>query len=457
MLVLLSDLHLTDGTTARNLRASAFRLLGAEIEAIAAKRTGLRELHVVLLGDIFDLVRTDYWVRNVPTGERPWGGTPDPMTGMNADHDLMERHFGAALEAIFEAESDAARAFVAMLQGLPHVGGTPPKVTYVIGNHDRMLHNLPGLQKRLVDRFDGVDLRLEPKVDLRERYGLLARHGHEWDENCHALAFFNQVLQPRAGAGRFDERVYRAMAIGEVVTAELMAGLIHYVTRDFAGRHWDKPEDLAFLESFKDVNNLRPLTAAFNWLAWFLRGQGKRYDAYMEVMRAGLMDALSSLLRCRFAKQWDRLTTDVIASGDLTDHLGRVLCLVKQKQGLKLLEGLASIIGTFAGRSDGLDTLARGAREELMEGEARGGDFQYLAYGHTHEARHDCFHADHGDFVKFYVNTGTFQPFIERARSGRGFWSAQRMTYAILLGRDENQAGDPHGSPTLDLWDGLRR
>lgn len=454
MLVLLSDLHLTDTTTARNVHGSAFKLLGEEIAVLAAKKQAT-EVHLVLLGDILDLVRTNYWVRNVPDKERPWDGKGDPETAMNADAAAMERHFGTVLDAVLE--TDAARALIALLEALPEIAGTPPRVTYVIGNHDRMFHNYPGLKDRLRARFHTARLDFATKVDLPAPYNLLARHGHEWDENCHARAFYNRVLRPGTDAGRFEERVYRVQAIGEAVTAELMSGLVYYVDRQFAERHWDSPEDRAFLESFKDVNNLRPLTAAFNWLSWFLRGQGTRYDRYLPVLRAGLMDALTSLLRCRLARQWDKLATDLVAAGDLTDHLGRVLCLVKQKQGLKLLEGLVSLFEGLQGRPDDLDALARGAREELLEGEAQEERYQYLVYGHTHEARQDCFRAGHDQRVKFYVNTGTFLPFVERAREGRGFWTAHRMTYAVVFHDGEDRDGRLGPGPTLDVWNGLRR
>jgi UDP-2,3-diacylglucosamine pyrophosphatase LpxH len=455
MLVLLSDLHLTDTTTARNVHGTAFKLLGAEIEAVAEKKQDLTEVHVVLLGDILDLVRTNYWVRSVTPEERPWGGKADPQTGMNADTAVMEQHFGAVLDAVLDSES--GRALVAMLEGLPQPSGKRPKVTYVIGNHDRMFNNYPVLKDRLSARFQQAELGFTLKLDLPDTYGVLARHGHEWDENCHAHTFYNKVLRPDARAGRFDERVYRAMALGEVVTAELMSGLVYYVERNFTDRGWNTPEDRAFLESFKDVNNLRPMTAAFNWLAWFVRGQGAKYESYMQVIRAGLMDALTGLLRSRFAKQWDKLQTDLVAAGDLTDHLGRVLCLVKQKNGLKFLEGLASIVDALQGRSEGLDSLAKGAREELLEGEARDDRYQYLVYGHTHEARQDCFRAGHDNRVKFYVNTGTFLPFVERALDGRGFWTAHRMTYALLFNSDEDKDGRLGPGPTLDVWNGLRR
>ena len=115
MLVALSDLHLTDGTTATDISPEAFQILDREILAAAAEREA-REVHLVLIGDILDLVRTDYWHRREKDGtlavtDRPWNGTLAPATGMNPSPDI-ERQFQDILRAILSG--DSARALVAM-------------------------------------------------------------------------------------------------------------------------------------------------------------------------------------------------------------------------------------------------------------------------------------------------------------------------------------------------------
>jgi hypothetical protein len=151
MLIVFSDVHLTDESTAGNVHASAFERLSEEIED-AAQQKAARELHVLLLGDIFDLVRTGWWHEQQAAGklsvaDRPWNGTLDPSTGMNADVTNVESQFQQVLKGILRTES--CRALLAMLNDLPAVGGQRPAVTYVIGNHDRALHNFPSLQDAL--------------------------------------------------------------------------------------------------------------------------------------------------------------------------------------------------------------------------------------------------------------------------------------------------------------------
>ncbi|HVL17678.1 MAG TPA: hypothetical protein VM387_06770, partial [Gemmatimonadales bacterium] len=184
MLVAISDLHITDERTAINVPQGAFDILEHEIIANASDRKA-REIHLVLLGDIFDLVRTDYWHRKasdgtLPVAKRPWNGKLSPSTGMNPDPGV-EQQFGDILADILS--KDGAQSLLEMIQHL-HAAGLPFRVTYVIGNHDRVLHNFPSLQAAIRAAMPGVSLAFAPSI-RDPRYGLIARHGHEWDPNCH--------------------------------------------------------------------------------------------------------------------------------------------------------------------------------------------------------------------------------------------------------------------------------
>ncbi|MEO7475669.1 MAG: hypothetical protein ABIY46_10095, partial [Gemmatimonadales bacterium] len=144
MLVLVSDLHLTDQSTANNVNAEAFELLGSDILEVAGRR-GARDIHLVLLGDILDLVRSDYWHRrSIPMGQRPWGGTLDRRTAMNVDRNAIRDQFHAVLTGILATPT--AQALGQMLATLG-AGTVPFRVTYVVGNHDRVLWNFPSLQE----------------------------------------------------------------------------------------------------------------------------------------------------------------------------------------------------------------------------------------------------------------------------------------------------------------------
>ena len=70
MLVIVSDLHLCDGTAyPQNVTAGSFALLQGDIYQLA-ERYGAKQLDIVFLGDVFDLLRTEQWFA-APEGERP--------------------------------------------------------------------------------------------------------------------------------------------------------------------------------------------------------------------------------------------------------------------------------------------------------------------------------------------------------------------------------------------------
>jgi UDP-2,3-diacylglucosamine pyrophosphatase LpxH len=445
MLVLVSDLHITDETTANNVNPEAFELLGAEI-VDAASRRGAREIHLVLLGDILDLVRTDYWHRSaVPMAQRPWGGTLDPRTGMNADRATVEPQFQAVLSAVLATPT--AGALRTMLASLT-TGPIPLRATYVIGNHERVMWNFPSLREGARGSLPRI-AAFATQVDAPE-YGVLARHGHEWDEHTHGWRFRRDVLLPREPIDRFAPEAYEVMAIGEAVTAELMSGLV------FHARDQGAPASL--VDQLKEVNNLRPLLDVFAWLEWV---GGASVQEHREMLHVALRRALDGLLSTTLAHQWDRLKTDYLVSGDLVDRLEQARALLlgpdfeSFRGRVESLERLQRLMPALLPSEDGL--LAGARAEAVFKGEPVPGGIQRVIYGHTHRARHDYFAATPDGMVRMYVNTGTFLPLITRARDGRTFASAQQMTMVFAYREDEDTQGKRAGTTSIDIWNGTRR
>lgn len=445
MLVLVSDLHITDQSTANNVNPEAFELLGSEI-VDAAGRRGAREIHLVLLGDILDLVRTDFWHRSgIPMGRRPWGGTLDPRTAMNVDGAGVEAQFREVLGGILA--SPAAGALQAMLASLAG-GPIPFRVTYVIGNHERVMWNFPSLREAARAALPQV---AEFAALIRApEYGILARHGHEWDENTHGWRFRRDVLVPGEAIDRFAPEAYEVMAIGEAVTAELMSGLVHHARAEGA------PSPL--VDRLKDVNNLRPLLDVFGWLEWIA---GSQVREHRRMLHTALRQALDGLLESSLAHRWDQLRPDTLVSGDLVDRLEQARALLlgpdfESFQGrVAWLQRLQRLLPTLLPTEDGL--LAGARSESVFQGDPGPGDIQRVIYGHTHRARDDYFSAAPDGAVRMYVNTGTFLPLITRTQDGHSFASAHQMTMVFAYRDDEDTAQKRPGTTSLDIWNGTRR
>ncbi len=446
MLVLVSDLHLTDGSTAKNVNPEAFSLMASLIRDTALRR-GAREIHLVLLGDIFDLVRTDYWLRTgIPPDRRPWGGEPDPRTALNADTAEIERQFAAVLDGILATESavELGRAIASLA-----AEGRPLRVSYVLGNHDRVFCNLPGLRARLTAAFPAITTFVRALES--SEYGVVARHGHEWDEPNHGWHFRNKVLLPSEAVGRFDPKAYEVMAIGEVITAELMGGLVHHVRRGGAAP--------GLVDQVMEVNNLRPILDVFSWLEWM--GEG-RSDAHQRVLLEALRKAIDGVVESRLAKQWDRLQPDLLVSADLVDRLqqARSILLSSNFKTFKgRVEAVRNLQGVFTRIfGEGDDRLLEGAASEqaFKAGqESRG--IQRVIYGHTHRPTHQYFAGFPDGRVQMYVNTGTYLPLIARTADRRGFASSIQMSLVYVYRADEDTGGKQPGSTSMDIWNGVRR
>ncbi len=446
MLVLVSDLHLTDGTTAKNVNPEAFALMASLIRDTAIRR-GAREIHLVLLGDIFDLVRTDYWLRTgVPPARRPWGGAPDPRTALNTDTAEVERQFAAVLDGILATDSagELGRAIASLTDA-----ARPLRVSYVLGNHDRVFWNLPGLRARLTAAFPAISSFFSALES--PEYGVLARHGHEWDEPNHGWHFREKVLLPSERIGRFDPEAYQVMAIGEVITAELMGGLVHHVRLGGAAP--------GLVDQVMEVNNLRPILDVFSWLEWM--GEG-RSDAQQRLLFEALRKALDGVVESRLAQQWDRLQRDILVSADLVDRLqqARSILLGSNFKTFKgRVEAVRKLQGVFTRIfGEGDDRLLEGAASEqaFKPGqESRG--IQRIIYGHTHRPTHRYFSGLRDGRVQMYVNTGTYLPLIARTADGRGFASSIQMTLVYVYRADEDLGGKAPGTTSMDIWNGVRR
>lgn len=449
MLVLISDLHLSDESVAHDVKAEAFGLFESNVTD-TARRRGAKDIHVVLLGDIIDLVRTDYWHRTVAYDARPWNGQLDPDTAMNSDSAAVERQFAAVLDATLVMP--ASRQLAVTLRALSGLG-LPFKVTYVIGNHDRVLHNFPSLRARVEREWSGLTVTFAAEL-ADDRYELLARHGHVWDVNTHGWEFRNEVLRPNDRVERLDPRAYRTMAIGEAVTAELLSGLIHNVAKR---RPPNSPAFDDLLDRLKDLNNLRPVLDVFPWLDWF---GGEALRRFHPILHAALGESLDGLLNSSLAKRWDSLQRDFLVSGDLVDRLELVRKRVLGRD-FATFQRNVSAVTSLASLLDGLtrekEDLLEGAEKEFERLNRSGRDrTQFIVYGHTHRPRNEYFSGTPDGRVRMYINTGTFLPLIRRARDGKSFGASLQMTTVFVYAEDEDTERKLQG-PSLDIWNGTRR
>ena len=216
MLIVISDLHLSDGTSCHNLSHRAFSHFFDYIKG--SMRKEYEELIVVFAGDTFDLLRSEYWM-TVKEGEKPWNNS-------SPYHPHLKHILSNAIEAN-NTSLDIIR------QADKQFHPIPIQKYLIPGNHDRMIGEIDGYNDILKDAFGNVSIVNECYEN--EAYGVVIRHGHEFD-----------VYNFEADG----------IPIGDVNTVELFVRLPFEIKKKF-------PE---LEDELKSIEDIRPQWRIFDYL-----------------------------------------------------------------------------------------------------------------------------------------------------------------------------------------------
>lgn len=439
MLVVISDLHLTDGTSGVTIEPGAFRVF---VEALrtavreASWRAGrggprfapLERCDVILLGDILDVIRSDRWLLH--ENVRPWS---DPSTFVDAVHDITRRILGRNEEALrhlrglregLEIETDATggRAKV------------PIHVHYFVGNHDWFFH-LPGprfetMRRRIVEALGLADDPRRPfphrifeasteLQDLLRAHRVHAQHGDVHDE-----------LNYEAEHGRDHS------SLGDCIVLELVNAFPE-AARKALGEGPEHP----VIRALREIDNVRPLLAVPDWVSATLQRLADR-DERRKVLDAW-SDRVDHFLEMPFVRARDRPWLP-----DPVDTLAL---------GLRITDGpwlgpVSAAARWLAGRRAAKSYVAHAAAEDaIVRREAR-----FVVYGHTHAPEVvglDVVSDDGEAMEQLYFNSGTWRrvhrPCVARPRD-RDFVQYDVMTFVAFYRGDERK-GRRHESWTGHL------
>lgn len=403
MILVLSDLHLADTKERRTINIEALCDLIARTADHHLRADG-DELNVLLLGDVFEILKSSVWIdRNL----RPW----DTHT---ADHH-------DAVTAIFERIKDANwplfekwSALTAAYPGL--------KCTYVPGNHDWPLNAPIG---RAARRSMVELLRLQhdhevefPLVYLDVDHGLLATHGHEHDP-------FN-----RTEVGR--------IAFGDAVVIEVLLMLPRVAARELGGWSEFDPR-LAFLH---ELDNVRPQSGTA-MAAWIANG-AKSLESEVEGAEKAIHRAVATVVAEMRTLRKRRQVTGAWKPGDKwVSALAKVTNVAIDR--LRLVRWVAG--RTPDGDMDSYTDAAKIALASVA-GNPEGFSPEFFVCGHTHLPEHETvMQPDPGlEVPALYLNTGTWrrvQRHVADAKKRRVFSTHDEESYVVLYSKRERAAGAP--------------
>lgn len=433
MLVFISDLHFVDGTAGEhNLSSRAFEYFFDDLAAIANKPSNkIKEIKLVFLGDIFDLLRTEKWF-DYPVDERPWG--------------TKEQAIEAHAQTLFDAITNHAennQSFQIIMQRVSNLRAkckleSAPTVIYLPGNHDRLCNRYESLRKKVCDTL-GIPLLLHNPADpfsyifQDPAYAVFARHGHEYDK-------FNYE-----GGDSYTLQDYQRVPVGDPITTELVARLPYEMAQRIAPIQWLTPaEKQIIIRNFQEIENVRPLSAMVEWLLYKVR-QERRIKEIVEDSVQAVIDYFDKL---DFVKNWygrhDKWT-------EWLDEADKVQALLFLLRNFRLYRSeqlwkLALKAGDYFSKDDLLEAAPR--EYEHLDSRIR-----YVVYGHTHDPLEVAIRSFPGDLYSLeqvYLNTGTWRCRYFRATQNNSFIAWKKMTYVIFY--KENERGT--GYPVFETWTG---
>ena len=326
MLVVISDLHLVDGTAGgNNLPLEAFKeVFLCDIKSLAQDNNA-KEIKIVLLGDTIDLLRTAKWFDgNFPLEDRPWGenGLNDlnkvrlqKGCTANLKSSKTEQRCKEILRDIIETNHGTFEFFKKIKHNFDPLPPKKIELIYVPGNHDRLINYYPSLRKKIVQVLDPTIDEITAVGDLNskcnwrfrnsyasEKYGILARHGHKFDKWNYAGSC-------------------RQVPMGDVITTEIVGRIPSLFRREMENKinamaafisPYEKSRIEATLDAeiavlTEEIDNIRPLTSIFLYLrrksGKFKKLEGHGND-YSEALNCTLCKVLRDFWRIPFVKKW---------------------------------------------------------------------------------------------------------------------------------------------------------
>ena len=438
MLVIISDLHLTDGTSGQTIQENAFRIFAERVRDMALDASfrqdntyrPVERIDILLLGDILDVIRSTAWLKDGST-VRPWC---DPSS--NA--------FIEKVDEISDAILNHNKRSLDYLKNLSQKGLTLPppdttgrqpadeepqcpvavKIHYMVGNHDWFYH-LPGAA------YDPLRQNVVQAMGLANDFTVGFPHDPEESKKLAKVLCEHEVLARHGDI--YDpfnfEEDRDASSLGDCIVVELL--------NRFPRKVKDKMEcqlPPACLDGLRELDNVRPLIAIPIWIDALLQktGVGKREAKKVKGIWDGLVD---DFLKLDFVKDRDSFFNP-------WDSVDKLQIALKFSKGISL-----STAGDFAAwwnEHIGVSEESYYTRA-VKEKDFKNRSARYLVYGHTHD--HEIVPLDasfQGDqrFDQIYFNSGTWRRVHRLAKAHpdeQEFMAYDVMTYLSFFKEDERK------------------
>jgi UDP-2,3-diacylglucosamine pyrophosphatase LpxH len=400
MKIFISDIHLTDSHKHQPIKLPRlFDLLNNLTKKIF--EANFEEVEIVLLGDIFDFIKSDMWLNN---HLRPW-------------EDCTPHHVETVtniFQSIYENNLDF---FNQLAQYLSHYQFV--KIVYIPGNHDRVINTTMGENARslLLSRLPNDNIA---NNFFRENYidadlGIIASHGHEFDSN-----------------NRYSSK---GAAFGDAIVIELLMRLPLLVSQ-----YLNIPAANYHLDFIYEIDNVRPQHPRII-AKWLLTGIEKFLQRFPDA-RTAFQKALIEITE----RLSELLKSNIFEINPISSWWMRFLYTI-----IKLALSRIGFLRTAAWlpvKRTRNKVYYSQTIEDLIAVRGAGESFKFAIYGHTHLPEivplqiSDAFKS-----TPIYMNTGTWKNTKRIADfpddKSANFITWQEECVICIYNPDELEAGFP--------------
>lgn len=437
MLVIISDLHLTDGSTCETINAGAFRqfvhMLSSQAESACWRqkpgRTDgvfepLERIDVILLGDILDVIRSDHWLQ---TPLRPWDDPEKIVADVTAITRGILRHNDVALSC-FRSLNGHLPVIATHNQEAHSI---PIHFHYFVGNHDWFYHlKGPGWDALRSE----VKLAMALDNDPQQVFPHLLEESPEVAELCQRHRVHLQHGDIFDAVNYQKEKGRDFASLGDAIVIEILNGFPERVRREL-----ELPADHPLYLAFKEADNIRPILSLPNYFAMATSHFGTHVQR--QKIQQLWTEASNPLLDLEFVRRLDKpWEFDTVDALQAMFTLQRNLPMIVQGQLAKFVEKFTPI-----------ETYRREAAAETAIRQCHA---DYVVYGHTHHAEMVPLAVREENGVRheqIYINTGTWRRVHEQTEgimNGFPFVHYHVMTYAFFY-KDDERFGRRH-----EVWQG---
>jgi len=477
MLVVISDLHFTDGTAGENnIRSSAFRDVFRNdiISLVSDEKKDIKTVKLLLLGDVFDLIRTERWFE-VDPADRPWGSEglkdiPTPRFKSATEEKALEimgvpegmepGEEEKAQKTILSKNREIVQLFREFGSGIPKEDGkkvVPVEVIYVPGNHDRICNLYPSMRKKVAEALglaiNPTTVEGDPNGDWRfkwefrdDDYGVFARHGHQFD------AFNYQNSKDLSHAGHLQ------VPVGDVLTTEFIVKIPYELTK-LRYKYPEVTDEL--IRRVKEVDNVRPLPAVLEWLNYKIKRETS--NEVKKALDEAIDNVTCEIIDSDYMKNWHCPDTwwdeaaRLLTKSGLRGISKSFIKWADDEVLLKIFTPLYHFKNKIDKNFFNKDAHTKSAYEESVWKENAG--VSHILYGHTHSPLMCPLDIKNGREI-YYLNTGTWRNSVLKTvamDSTPDFVELDHMTYTVFYNKDEDKHKKVENTRSFDVWSGFKR